>query len=70
VQHWVVILRADIAYVPNRQSRDWMAGSVAERIDCRFYEVTMAMGSTRRFHAKQMQLRSAQMADGIFTAFA
>jgi hypothetical protein len=47
-----------------------MAGSVAKRIGCRLYDVTVAMGSTRRFHANQMQLRSAQLADEFFTALA
>jgi hypothetical protein len=69
VEQWFVTFSGDTAYVPNRQSNDWMAGAVAKPIGCRFYDMTMAMGSTRRFHAKQMQLRSAQLTGEIFTAF-
>jgi hypothetical protein len=39
-------------------------------IGCRLYDMTMAVGSTRRFHAKQMQLSSAQLTDEIITEFA
>jgi hypothetical protein len=38
-----------------------MAGSVTKRIGCRLYGLTVAMGSTRRFHAKQMHLRISRI---------
>jgi hypothetical protein len=50
----------DPVYVRYRQSHDWMAGSVTKRIRGHFYNVTLANGSTHRFHANQMRLRSTQ----------
>jgi len=47
-----------------------MAGSVAKRIGGRLYDVTLANGSTHRFHADQMRPRSTQLMDDDFTAFA
>jgi len=47
-----------------------MAGSVAKRIGGRPYDMTLANGSTHRFHAYQMRLRSTQLTDDDFTAFA
>jgi len=44
-------------YVRYRQSHDWKTRSDAKRIGGRLYEVTLADGSTSRFHANQMPLR-------------
>jgi len=60
----------DPVYVCYRPSHDWMAGSVAKRIGGRLYDVTLANGSTHRFHANQMRPRSTQLMDDDFTAFA
>jgi hypothetical protein len=60
----------DSVYVRYRQSHDWMAGSVAKCIGSRLYDVTVANGSTRRFHANQMRARSTQLTDDDFAAFA
>ena len=60
----------DPVYARYRQSQDWMAGSVAKRIGGRLYDVTLANGSTHRFHAIQMRSRSTKLMDDDFTAFA
>jgi len=60
----------DPVYVRCRPSHDWMAESVAKRIGGRLYDVTLANGLTRRFHANQMRPRSTQLIDDDFTAFA
>jgi hypothetical protein len=57
-------------YVRYSQSNDWMVASVAKEIGCCHYDVTMSMGSIRRFHAKQMHLRIAQLTGADLTAFA
>ena len=44
-------------------------GSGAKRIGGCLYDVTLADGSTRRFHANQMRLRSIQLTDDDFIAF-
>jgi transposase InsO family protein len=53
----------DPVYARYCQSQEWMAGSVAKRIDDRLYDVTLADGSTRRFHANQMCPRSTRTTD-------
>jgi len=60
----------DPVYVQHRQSHDWKAGSVAKRIGGRLYDVTLADGSTRMVHIKQMRLRSTQLTDDDFTVCA
>jgi hypothetical protein len=60
----------DPVYARHRQSQEWMAGSVAKRIGVRIYDVTLADGSTRRFHANQIRPKSTQTTDDDFTAFA
>jgi hypothetical protein len=60
----------DPVYVRYRHAHDWMAGSVAKRIGGRLYDVTLANGATRRFHANQMRPRSTQLTDDGFMAFA
>jgi hypothetical protein len=57
-------------YVRYRQSHDWKAASVVKRIGGRLYDVTLADGSIRRFHANQMRPRSTQLTELDFTEFA
>jgi len=45
------LVGGDHVYSHHRQSQEWTAGSVTKRIDGRLY-MTLAHGSTRRFHAK------------------
>jgi hypothetical protein len=59
----------DTSSVRFRQSHDWQAASVVKRIGGSLY-VTLADGSTRRFHANQMRLRSTQQTEHEFTEFA
>jgi hypothetical protein len=60
----------DPVYARHRLSQEWMAGSVAKRIVGRLYDVTLADGSTRKFHTNQKRPRSTQTTDDEFTAFA
>jgi len=60
--------RGDPVYAQYRQSQEWTAGSVTKRTDGHLYDTMLAHGSTRRFHANQMQPRSKQTTDD-FTAF-
>jgi hypothetical protein len=46
-----------------------MAGTVAKRIGGRLYGVTLADGSTHRFHANQKRPRFTQTTDDDFTVF-
>ena len=62
------LVGGDLVYSHHRQSQEWTAGSVTKRIDGRLY-MTIAHGSTRRFHANQMQPRSKQTTDDDFTKF-
>jgi len=62
------LVGGDHVYSHHRQSQEWTAGSVTKRIDGRLY-MTIAHGSTRRFHANQMQPRSKQTTDDDFTKF-
>jgi hypothetical protein len=59
----------DTSCVRFRQSHDWQAASVVKRIGGSLYDVTLADGSTRRFHANQMRLRSTQLTEHEFTEF-
>jgi hypothetical protein len=47
-----------------------MVASVAKRIGCRHYDVTMAMGSTCRFNANQIHLRIAKITGEDLTPIA
>jgi len=60
----------DPVYACYRQSHDWMEGSVTKRIGGRLYDVSLANGSTHRFHANQMRPRSTQLMVDDVTAFA
>jgi transposase InsO family protein len=60
----------DPVYVRYRQSHDWMGGSVAKRIGGCLYDMTLANGANRRFHANQMRPGSTQLTDDEFMAFA
>jgi hypothetical protein len=57
-------------YVRSHRSHEWKAGSVAKRIGGRLYDLTLADGSTRRFHANQMRLTSTQLMEDECTGFA
>jgi hypothetical protein len=63
------LVGGDPVYAQHSQSQEWMAGSVIKRIDGRLYDMTLAHGSTRRFHAKQLRPRSKQKTDDDLTAF-
>jgi hypothetical protein len=57
-------------YVRSHRSHEWKAGSVTKRIDGRLYDVTLADGSTRSFHANQMRLKSTKLMEDEFTELA
>jgi hypothetical protein len=59
----------DPVYVRHRHSEDWKAASVSRQIGSRLYDVTMADGSTRRFHTNQMRSRSTNRAADYYTDF-
>jgi hypothetical protein len=60
----------DPVYVRYRHSHEWKAASVTKQIGGRLYDVTLADGSTRRFHANKMRLRSTYQTEDDFTEFA
>jgi hypothetical protein len=71
--HGVVVRSFDLGeavYVRYRQSHDWKAALVVKQIGGSLYVVTLADGSTRRFHANQMWPRSTQLTEDDFTEFA
>jgi hypothetical protein len=58
----------DPVYVRHRHSEDWKAASVSKQIGSYLY-VTVADGSTHRFHTNQMRLRSTNQAADYLTDF-
>jgi hypothetical protein len=59
----------DPVYVRHRHSEDWKSASVSKRIGIRLYDVTMADGSTRRYHTNQTRSRSTKQAADYLTDF-
>jgi hypothetical protein len=57
----------DAVYVRFRQSHDWKAASFVRRIG--LYDVTLADGTARMFHANQMRQRSTLLTEHDSTTF-